>query len=136
MTFRLALTLATTSLFAQSCNAQAPGPEVGATIEATALALGTIRGIGRRMDSINTLQFSGRGRQCPHGRGEWMSYEISEAHGRSQLFLSRRRLDMIAPGLMASRNESSMSFVVIVPGTRGCRGSIPRMPLPERSPSA
>ena len=99
MTFRLALTLATTSLFAQSCNAQAPGPEVGATIEATALALGTIRGIGRRMDSINTLQFSGSGTaNVPMADGEWMSYEISEATVGLSYSIPARRLDMTRTG--------------------------------------
>lgn len=97
MTLRLALTLAATSLFTQSCNAQVP--EVGATIEATALALGTVRGVGRRMDSINTIQFSGGGTtNVPMADGEWRGYEISEATVGISYSIPARRLDMTRTG--------------------------------------
>ena len=76
---RLALTLALALPFAQPCNAQAPAA-TGAAIENAATALGMVRGVGRRMDSINTLQFSGRGKlNVPQAGGEWTSFELTEA---------------------------------------------------------
>ncbi len=100
VTSRLALALAATSFFAQSCNAQAPdAPDTGATIEATALALGTIRGIGRRMDSINTIQFTVEGTaSLPTAEGEWTSYEINEATVGISYSIPARRLDVTRTG--------------------------------------
>ena len=97
MTSRLALALAVTSFFAQSCNAQAP--DAGPTIEAAALALGMVRGVGRRMDSINTVQFSVQGTaNLPTAEGEWTSYEINEATVGISYSIPARRLDVTRSG--------------------------------------
>jgi len=120
MTFRPVLTLSLTLMLAQACIAQAP--DVGATIGETALALGMVRGVGRRLDSINTIQFSGRGTlNVPEAGGEWARYEITEATAGISYSIPARRLDVTRTGPDGA--EERRVFVV-----RGDRAWDERLP--------
>ena len=104
MTSRLGVALVLALMFAQSANAQALNASVGATIETAATALGMVRGVGRRMDSINTIEFSGRGTLIvPGDDGEWTRYEITEATVGMSYSIPAMRWDMNRVG--AEREE-------------------------------
>lgn len=94
-TTKLQAALVLATMFAQPANAQAPTASVGATIETAATALGMVRGTGRRMDSINTIEFSGRGTlNVPGDDGEWMRYEITGATVGMSYSIPAMRWDM------------------------------------------
>jgi hypothetical protein len=97
MMTRSALILSLSLLLVQACEAQTPS--VSEALEETALALGTIRGVQRRMDSINTLQFSGNGTyNVPGHNGEWTSYELRDATVGINYFIPAIRMDMTLIG--------------------------------------
>ena len=99
MTSRLGVALVLAWMFAQSANAQAPNVSVSATIETAATALGLVRGVGRRMDSINTIEFSGRGTlNVPEDDGAWTRYEIIEATVGISYSIPAMRWDMTRVG--------------------------------------
>ena len=111
MTSRLEVALALALMFAQSANAQAPNAPVSATIETAATALGMVRGVGRRMDSINTIEFSGRGTlNVPEDDGEWTRYEIIQATVGISYSIPAMRWDMTRVG--TEREAQRMIFVV------------------------
>ena len=96
---KLAAALVLAMMLAQSACAQAPDASVGATIETAATALGMVRGVGRRMDSINTIEFSGRGTlNVPGDDGEWTGYEITEATAGMSYSIPAMRWDMTRVG--------------------------------------
>lgn len=67
----------------------------GATIEAAAEALGMVRGVQRRMDSINTVEFSGTGTmRVPDSDGRWTRYEVTNATIGMSYFISAMRWDV------------------------------------------
>ena len=118
---RLALTLALALPFAHACNAQAPAT-TGSAIENAATALGMVRGVGRRMDSINTLEFSGRGiLNVPQADGEWTSFELIEATVGISYSIPAMRLDTTRIG--PDGNEQRLIRVV-----RGGRAWDERLP--------
>ena len=99
MISRLGVALVLALMFAQSASAQVPDVSVGATIETAATALGMVRGVGRRMDSINTIEFSGRGTLIvPGDDGEWTRYEITEATVGMSYSIPAMRWDMTRVG--------------------------------------
>ncbi|MDE0004855.1 MAG: hypothetical protein OXQ29_19365 [Rhodospirillaceae bacterium] len=107
---------------AQSANAQAPNASVGTTIETAATALGMVRGVGRRMDSINTVEFSGRGTlNVPGGDGEWTRYEITEATVGMSYSIPAMRWDMTRVG---TAREAQRTICVV----RDDRGWNERLP--------
>jgi len=66
-----------------------------AVIETAAEALGMVRGAVRRMDSINTVQFSGRGTlSVPEADGRWTSFEITDTTVGMSYFIPAMRWDM------------------------------------------
>ncbi len=84
-------------LFVQACDAQSPN--VDETIEDLALALGTLRGVQRRMDSMNTLQFSGHGTSTTIDEdGQRVSYEITAATVGINYFIPAVRMDVTRIG--------------------------------------
>ena len=98
-TTRLQVALALAIVFAQSANSQAPDVSVSSTLETAATALGMVRGVGRRMDSINTIEFSGRGTlNVPGDDGEWTHYEITEATVGMSYSIPAMRWDMTRVG--------------------------------------
>ena len=104
MISRLGVALVLALMFAQSANAQLPDVSVSATIETAATALGMVRGVGRRMDSINTIEFSGRGTLIvPGDDGEWTRYEIIETTVGMSYSIPAMRWDMNRVG--AEREE-------------------------------
>ena len=93
MMTRSVFTLSLSLLFVQACDAQAPN--IDETIEDVAYALGTLRGVQRRMDSMNTLQFSGHGTSNILGDdGQWTSYEITSATIGINYFIPAVRSDV------------------------------------------
>lgn len=69
--------------------------DVAATIEAAANALGMVRTVQRRMDSINAVQFSGTGgMRVPQAGGGWMSYDITNATVDMSYYIPAMRWDM------------------------------------------
>lgn len=77
MSATIAVALALSAPFARFTSAQSS--DVGATIEAAATALGMVRGTARRMDSINTIQFSGHGfMRVAEPGGAFSRLEITE----------------------------------------------------------
>lgn len=120
MILRPVLAAALALAFAQPGHAQTP--DTAAAIGEVALALGTVRGVGRRMDSINTVQFSGRGTMnLPTASGDWTPYEITEATVGISYSIPARRLDVSRVG--PDGNEERRVFVV-----RGDRAWDERLP--------
>ena len=81
MIFRLILTIVAISFFAQFGHAQALTGDAR-LIESSAEAIGMVRGFGprRRMDAINTVQFSGQGwMSVPQSDGSWTRFDITNA---------------------------------------------------------
>ena len=98
-TTRLQVALVLALMHAQSANSQAPDVSVSSTLETAATALGMVRGVGRRMDSINTIEFSGRGTlNVPGDDGEWAHYEITEATVGMSYSIPAMRWDMTRVG--------------------------------------
>ena len=96
MIFRLILTIVATSLFAQFGHAQALTGDAR-LIEGSAEALGMVRGFGarRRMDAINTVEFSGQGwMSAPQADGSWMRADITNATVGINYFIPAMRWDM------------------------------------------
>ena len=94
---RVAAALALTLACVQPAPAQTA--DVGETIVAAATALGMVRGIGRRMDSINTVEFSGLGTMYePAAGGDWTTYEITQATVGMSYSIPAMRWDMIREG--------------------------------------
>ena len=70
-----------------------------------------VRGVGRRMDSINTLEFSGRGiLNVPQADGEWTSFELTEATVGISYSIPAMRLDTTRIG--PDGNEQRLIRVV------------------------
>jgi len=89
MMSRVILTVVLTLSFAQLGYVQE------STLETVATALGMVRGTARRMDSINTVQFSGRGTlNVPEAGGEWTSFEITEGTVGISYVIPAMRVDM------------------------------------------
>jgi hypothetical protein len=120
MMTRSALTLTMSLLLVQACDAQAPN--LSETLEEAAMALGTLRGVQRRMDSINTLQFSGNGTSTiPGDNGEWTDYEITDATVGINYAIPALRMDVTRVG--PDGNEQRLIQVV-----RGNRAWDERLP--------
>lgn len=69
--------------------------DVAATIDAAADALGMVRTVARRMDSINTVEFSGTGgMRVPQAGGGWTSYDITHATIGMSYYIPAMRWDM------------------------------------------
>ena len=120
MMTRSALTLAMSLLLVQACDAQAPN--ISETLEEAAMALGSLRGVQRRMDSINTLQFSGNGTSTvPGDNGEWTDYEIAEVTVGINYSIPALRMDMTRVG--PDGNEQRVIQVM-----RGSRAWDERLP--------
>ena len=93
MMSRVILTVVLTLSFAQSGYVQE------STLETVATALGMVRGVGRRMDSINTVQFSGRGTlNVPEDGGAWTSFEITEGTVGISYSIPAMRVDISRTG--------------------------------------
>ena len=117
---RSALTLTMSLLLVQACDAQAPN--LSETLEEAAMALGSLRGVQRRMDSINTLQFSGNGTSTiPGDNGEWTDYEITDATVGINYAIPALRMDVTRVG--PDGNEQRVIQVV-----RGNRAWDERLP--------
>ncbi len=68
---------------------------VAATIEAAADALGMVRTVQRRMDSINTVEFSGTGTlRVPETARRWTEHEIVSATIGMSYYIPAMRWDM------------------------------------------
>ena len=120
MMTRSALTLTMSLLLVQACDAQAPN--LSETLEEAAMALGSLRGVQRRMDSINTLQFSGNGTSTiPGDNGEWTDYEITDATVGINYAIPALRMDVTRVG--PDGNEQRVIQVV-----RGNRAWDERLP--------
>ena len=120
MMTRSALTLTMSLLLVQACDAQAPN--LSETLEEAAMALGSLRGVQRRMDSINTLQFSGNGTSTlPGDNGEWTDYEITDATVGINYAIPALRMDVTRVG--PDGNEQRLIQVV-----RGNRAWDERLP--------
>lgn len=97
MTPRLAFASLLTCFFVQACNAQVS--DAGPTIEAVATALGMVRAVTRRMDSINTVQFSGQGTlNVPEADGAWTRYDLTAATVGISYTIPAMRWDMTRNG--------------------------------------
>lgn len=69
--------------------------DVAATIEAAADALGMVRTVQRRMDSINAVQFSGTGTlRIPETARRWTEQEITSATIGMSYYIPAMRWDM------------------------------------------
>ncbi len=69
--------------------------DVAATIEAAADALGMVRTVARRMDSINAVQFSGTGTlRVPETARRWTEHEIVSATIGMSYYIPAMRWDM------------------------------------------
>lgn len=69
--------------------------DAAATIEAAADALGMVRTVARRMDSINAVQFSGTGGlRLPQSNGDWASYDITDMTVGMSYYIPAMRWDM------------------------------------------
>ena len=69
--------------------------DVAATIEAAADALGMVRTVQRRMDSINTVEFSGTGTlRVPETARRWTEHEILSATIGMSYYIPAMRWDM------------------------------------------
>jgi hypothetical protein len=80
--------LSTVSSYAQN-------PTAAAAIEASAEALGMVRGVQRRMDSINTVEFSGTGNlRVPEPGGQWARYELTDLTVGMSYYIPAMRWDM------------------------------------------
>lgn len=76
-----------------ACHAQ--NPAVAETIGAAAEALGMVRGVQRRMDSINTVQFSATGTlRVPSDDGRWTQFEVANATVGISYYIPAMRWDM------------------------------------------
>jgi hypothetical protein len=96
MIFRLILTIIATSFFAQFGHAQALTGDAQ-LIESSAEALGMVRGFGarRRMDAINTVEFSGQGwMNVPQADGSWARFDITNVTVGINYFIPAMRWDM------------------------------------------
>lgn len=75
--------------------APALSQNAGATIEAAADALGMVRTVARRMDSINAVQFSATGgMRVPQSGGDWTSYDVTNAKIGMSYYIPAMRWDM------------------------------------------
>ncbi len=73
----------------------AAAQSVAETIETAADALGMVRTVARRMDSINAVQFSGTGgMRVPQPDGGWTSYDITNARIGMSYYIPAMRWDM------------------------------------------
>jgi hypothetical protein len=69
--------------------------DVGETIEAAADALGMVRTVARRMDSINAVQFSATGgMRVPQPGGEWTSHDLTNLKVGMSYYIPAMRWDM------------------------------------------
>ncbi|HSG66535.1 MAG TPA: hypothetical protein VLD39_16115, partial [Gammaproteobacteria bacterium] len=70
-----------------------------ATIEAAAEALGMVRGVQRRMDSINTVEFTGTGTlSVPEPGGSWTQYAVTSVTVGMSYHIPALRWDMSRAG--------------------------------------
>ncbi len=82
-------------LFALTAIPMARAQDASATIQAAAEALGMLRGVQRRMDSINTIQFSGMGvMRVPESDGDWVQYDVADLTVGMSYFIPAMRWDM------------------------------------------
>jgi hypothetical protein len=120
MMTRSALTLTMSLLLVQACDAQVP--DVSETLEEAAMALGSLRGVQRRMDSINTLQFSGNGTSSvPGDNGEWTGYEITDATVGINYSIPALRMDITRVG----PDGTEQRVIQVVSGTRAWDERLP-----------
>lgn len=90
-----------------SLPADAQRAGAGPTIERAAEALGMVRGVQRRMDSINTVEFSGRGTmRVPESQGRWTSYEVTTTTVGISYYIPAMRWDMTRRGADGSEERS------------------------------
>ena len=94
----------------------------GATIGAAAEALGMVRGVQRRMDSINTVQFSGTGiMNVPDAEGGWTRYEVVNATVGMSYYIPAMRWDMQRIG----PDSSEQRMIHVVRGDRAWNEDLP-----------
>lgn len=70
-----------------------------------------LRGVQRRMDSINTIQFSGIGvMRVPESDGEWMQYDVAELTVGMSYYIPALRWDMTS---VNSEGQMERSIAVV-----------------------
>ncbi|MGI9258034.1 MAG: hypothetical protein ACR2QQ_04300 [Gammaproteobacteria bacterium] len=116
---RLAAASLLTALLAQAGHAQAQ--DKAATIEAAANALGMVRGVTRRMTSINTVQFSGQGTlTVPDADGDWMTYHVTGTTVGVSYAIPAMRWDMTRIGA-----DGEQRLIRVVRGDRSWNERLP-----------
>jgi hypothetical protein len=101
---------------------QAQTDDAGPILRSAALALGMVRGPQRRMDSINTIQFSGVGYgRVPTTGNDWTRFEISEMTVGMSYFIPAMRWDM----LVVNPNGADERLIHVVAGDRAWNESLP-----------